>query len=126
MKYQQKRKLSRVISLAAYIALIAYYVISTLAQPYAEVGSLVIIGIKCLPLLGFGLAMYTQHLRQLAWMCFVLLIYFTIEVMYVPVNGALGALIITLLYTSTMLHIRWHNRAKEEANTAATVDQGLT
>jgi|TARA_B110001469_G_scaffold121663_1_gene131355 uncharacterized membrane protein len=126
MKYQQKRKLSRVISLAAYIALIAYYVISTLAQPYAEVGSLVIIGIKCFPLLGFGLAMYTQHLRQLAWMCFVLLIYFTIEVMYVPVNGALGALIITLLYTSTMLHIRWHNRAKEEANTTSTVDQGLT
>jgi uncharacterized membrane protein len=51
-------------------------------------------------------------------MCFVLLIYFTIEVMYVPVNGALGALIITLLYTSTMLHIRWHNRANDEANTA--------
>ena len=118
MQYQQKRKLSRVISVAAYVALIAYYVIGTFAQPYAEVGSMVIIGIKCFPLLGFGLAMYKQHLRQLAWMCFVLLIYFTIEIMYVPVNGALGALIITLLYTSTMLHIRWHNRANEEANVA--------
>jgi hypothetical protein len=37
--------------------------------------------------------------------------------MYVPVNGVLGAFIITLLYTSTMLHIRWHNRANEEAKT---------
>ena len=43
--------------------------------------------------------------------------------MYVPVNGALGALIITLLYTSTMLHIRWHNRAHEEANGLASMDQ---
>jgi uncharacterized membrane protein len=116
MLYQQKRKYSRAISVAAYTALLAYFVISTLAHPYAEIGSLVIIGIKCFPLLGFALAMYKQHLRQLAWMCFVLLIYFTIEVMYVPINGTLGALIITLLYTSTMLHIRWHNRANEEAN----------
>lgn len=115
MQYQQKRKLSRAISVGAYVALIAYYVISTYAQPYAEVGSLVIIGIKCFPLLGFGLAMYKQHLRQMAWMCFVLLIYFTIEIMYVPINGMLGAFIITVLYTTTMLHIRWHNRANEEA-----------
>ncbi|MDC9720871.1 MAG: DUF2069 domain-containing protein [Gammaproteobacteria bacterium] len=116
MQYQQKRKYSRAVSLAAYVALIAYLIISTLAHPYAEVSSIVIIGIKCFPLLGFALAMYKQHLRQLAWMCFVLLIYFTIEIMYVAVNGALGALIITLLYTSTMLHIRWHNRANEEAD----------
>ena len=115
MQYQQKRQYSRVISLSAYIALIAYFVISTLSHPYAEIGSIVIIGIKCFPLLGFALAMYKQHLRQLAWMCFVLLIYFTIEIMYVPINGVLGAFIITLLYTSTMLHIRWHNRANEEA-----------
>ena len=115
MQYQQKRQYSRVISLSAYIALIAYFVISTMAHPYAEIGSIVIIGIKCFPLLGFALAMYKQHLRQLAWMCFVLLIYFTIEIMYVPINGVLGAFIITLLYTSTMLHIRWHNRANEEA-----------
>ena len=115
MQYQQKRKYSRVLSVAAYIALIGYFIIGTLAQPYAEIGSIVIIGIKCFPLLGFALAMYQQHLRQLAWMCFVLLIYFTIEIMYVPVNGPLGAVIITLLYTSTMLHIRWHNRANEAA-----------
>ena len=123
MQYQQKRKFSRMVSVGAYIALITYFVISTLSQTYAEIGSLVIIGIKCFPLLGFGLAMYKQHLRQMAWMCFVLLIYFTIEIMYVPVNGALGALIITLLYTSTMLHIRWHNRAHEEANGLASMDQ---
>ncbi|MFT7178601.1 MAG: putative membrane protein [Oceanospirillaceae bacterium] len=115
MQYQQKRKYSRAVSVAAYAALIAYFVISTLVDPYEKVGSIVIIGIKCFPLLGFALAMYKEHLRQLAWMCFVLLIYFTIEVMYVPVNGALGAFIITLLYTSTMLHIRWHNRANEES-----------
>ena len=116
MQYQQKRKYSRAINVLAYLALIAYFIISTLSHPYAEIGSVVIIGIKCFPLLGFALAMYKQHLRQLAWLCFVLLIYFTIEVMYVPINGALGALLITILYTSTMLHIRWHNRANEEAN----------
>ena len=115
MQYQQKRKYSRFVSVAAYVALLAYLVISTLAHPYAEISSVVIIGIKCFPLLGFALAMYKQHLRQLAWMCFVLLIYFTIEIMYVPVNGPLGAFVITLLYTSTMLHIRWHNRANDEA-----------
>ena len=71
-------------------------------------------GLKCFPLLGFALAMYKQHLRQLAWMCFVLLIYFTIEIMYVPINGILGAFIISLLFITTMLHIRWHNRANEE------------
>jgi len=118
MSYQQKRKYSRALSVGAYIALLAYLIISTLTHPYADISSIVIIGIKCFPLLGFALAMYKQHLRQLAWMCFVLLIYFTIEVMYVPVNGALGAFIITLLYTSTMLHIRWHNRAGEEASTS--------
>lgn len=114
MLYQQKRKYSRTVSLAAYIALIAYFIISTLAHPFAGISSIVIIGIKSFPLLGFALAMYKQHLRQLAWMCFVLLIYFTMEIMYVQVNGVLGAFIITLLYTTTMLHIRWHNRANEE------------
>ena len=123
MQYQQKRKFSRMVSVGAYIALIAYFVTSTLSQTYAEISSLVIIGIKCFPLLGFGLAIYKQHLRQMAWMCFVLLIYFTIEIMYVPVNGALGALIITLLYTSTMVHIRWHNRARKEAKVLTSIDQ---
>ena len=32
MQYQQKRKYSRTVSLAAYIALLAYFVISTLAH----------------------------------------------------------------------------------------------
>ena len=116
MLYQQKRKYSRVVSLGAYIALLAYLIISTFSHPIAGVSAIVIIGIKCFPLLGFALAIYKQHLRQLAWMCFVLLIYFTIAVMYVPVTGPLGAFIITLLYTSTMLHIRWHNRAGEETS----------
>jgi uncharacterized membrane protein len=115
MTYQQKRKFSRVLSVGSYIALLAYLIISTLAQPYADISSVVIIGIKCFPLLGFALAMYKQHLRQLAWLCFVLLIYFTVAVIYVPVTGPMGVFIITLLYTSIMLHIRWHNRANEEA-----------
>ena len=116
MSYKQKRRYSRAISVGSYLALLAYFIIGTLSQTYNDAGSIVIIGIKCLPLLGFAIGVYTQHLRQLAWMCFGLLIYFTIEIMYVPVNGMLGAFIITLLYTSTMLHIRWHNRANEETN----------
>jgi len=116
MTYQQKRKFSRVLSVGSYIALLAYLIISTLTQPYEDISSVVIIGIKCFPLLGFALAIYKQHLRQLAWLCFVLLIYFTVAVIYVPVTGPMGVFIITLLYTSIMLHIRWHNRANEEAN----------
>jgi len=115
MLYQQKRKYSRAVSVGAYIALLAYLVISSFSHPLDGTSYVVIVGIKCFPLLGFALAMYKQHLRQMAWMCFVLLIYFTIAVMYVPVTGPLGAFIITLLYTSSMLHIRWHNRAGEEA-----------
>ncbi len=118
MQYQQKRKYSRVISVSAYIALMAYLVISTMASEATGFGLITIIGIKCFPLLGFAFAVYIQHLRQLAWMCFILLIYFTLEVIPGPENGFLGALIITLLYASTMFHIRWHNRANEEAKAA--------
>ena len=111
MDYSQKRHYSRIASVGSYWGLIGYYAISPFIYPTDGVSPFLIIGVTTLPLIGFAPGVMRENRRALAFMCFVLLIYFTLAVvMWTPQSWLSMALIVTL-FTSAMTHIRWHNRA---------------
>ncbi len=111
MEYSQKRRYSRAVSLASYWGLLGYFCISPFIYPVAGTHPLLIIAVKTLPLIAFAPGVLAQNRRHLAWLCFVLLIYFTFTVaMWQPQSGVTMALIVSL-FVSAMMHSRWHNRA---------------
>jgi len=111
MEYSQKRRYSRFASLAGYWGLLGYFCASPFLYPIADTNPLVIIVVKVLPLLAFAPGLIKENRRTLAWLCFVLLIYFIFTVaMWQPQSWATMVLIVSL-FISSMMHIRWHNRA---------------
>jgi len=111
MEYLHKRRYSRIASLTSYWGLLGYFCASPLLYPVADTNPILIIAVKVLPLLAFAPGLMRENRRTLAWLCFVLLIYFTFNVaMWQPQNWASMVLIVNL-FISAMMHIRWHNRA---------------
>ncbi len=120
MTYQQKRRISFALSHISYWALIAYLLFSPLAfttisfttDPTTTGTSPLLIGIiKALPLLGFATAIIKQNKRQLAWLCFTLLIYFTLTIAFWQPQSIMTIILISSCFICAMVHIRWHNRA---------------
>ena len=111
MDYAQKRRYSRVASLASYAGLLGYFAISPLLNPIEGANPLVISSIQILPLLAFAPGLIKQNRRSLAWLCFVLLIYFIFTVAMWQPQSAITMALIVALFISAMMHIRWHNRA---------------
>lgn len=111
MDYAHKRRYSRVASLASYAGLIGYLAISPVLHPIAGANPLLISAIKTLPLLAFAPGLIKQNRRSLAWLCFVLLIYFMFTVAMWQPQSAITMVLIVSLFISAMMHIRWHNRA---------------
>lgn len=81
-------------------------------------GSLmVVLLIKLLPLLAFLPGLLARRIRTTTWMCFVLLIYLVIGVLYSFQPGVEGSfalirtLLLTTLFTSSLFFIRWEHQA---------------
>ena len=111
MDYQQKRRYSFVANLVFYWALVAYLLLSPFLFSTSGANPMLIACIKSLPILAFASAVIKQNKRQLAWLCFTLLIYFTFTIALWQPQSIIAATLISGCFMSAMVHIRWHNRA---------------
>ena len=113
MDYTTKRRYSRILSIALYTTLLAYLIITTLNHPLIA-NVWIVIGIKTLPLLLFLPGMIKQQLLSMTWLSFLLLIYFIFAVPATSTSDWTLAVLISALFISVLLHIRWHSRARSD------------
>ncbi|MDF1642883.1 MAG: DUF2069 domain-containing protein [Pseudomonadales bacterium] len=71
------------------------------------------LAIKLIPLLMFMPGLIQGSGRTHAWLCFVVLVYFTLGILELfsltsKLEGALITLFSTILFISSTLYIRWH------------------
>jgi uncharacterized membrane protein len=97
------------------LALILYFSLGTLwLAPPAKANPWVIWLVQTAPLLCFVPGILSGRPRTHAWLCFVILLYFTTGVTTAmggyPLQGGLLALLTTALFTSAMLFSRWKSQ----------------
>lgn len=69
---------SRRVILVCYYALIGYFLLSSIMYySNIQLATIVVWLIQVLPLLLFAAGLHRSHLRTYAWLCFVILLYFT-------------------------------------------------
>jgi uncharacterized membrane protein len=104
----------KIISDINYLLLIATLILFTFVGIRPDEAALwAMLAIKTLPLLVFIPGLIQGSDKTHAWLCFVILIYFTLGVLELfstrnRLEGALITLFSTLLFISSTLYIRWH------------------
>lgn len=118
--YASLAVISRRVMLVSYAAVLMVIALGTLVKPSCDREPSVIIWLLySLPLLAFLPAVLSSSRRTLAWMCFVLLMYFLFAVLSaftcVALLANLEVGLVVVLFIATMLHIRWHSLASKQA-----------
>ncbi len=103
---------TRLVILATYYALIAYFLVGNVIF-FQGIGlaAITVWLVQIVPLLLFSVGLHRTHLRTYAWMCFVVLLYFThgVLVAFDPPRLWLGLLQISLcviMFSFLILFIR--------------------
>ncbi len=108
-----KLAVSRFLTLASYLGLLALLLAGlVLFPPPEEARFAVILAVLWLPLLVFLPFIWLKQPRAHAWLCFVSLLYFTngVTTAFVPGKASLGliqVLLTTTLFIAAMLYGRW-------------------
>lgn len=116
MHLSQKASLAGWITRLTYIGLLAFYSVRLLIlAPASSNNPWVIWLIYFLPLLGFAPAVLTGKPRPHAWLCFMLLLYFTGAVLTaiqptLAIYGWIESLLICVLFISAMMFARWQSQ----------------
>ena len=102
--------------LFSYASLLVLYVLTLLMYPSCgRSGNLLIAGLHLVPLLCFLPSLMRQHIRSYVWFCFMLLGYFLVAVPNAlgcsTVLNILEPILVVVLFTAAMMHVRWRSRA---------------
>ena len=103
---------SRLVVLVSYYALLGYFLLSSLLYySRLNLAAIAVWLVQILPLLLFASGLHRNRLRTYAWMCFVILLYFThgVLVAFDPSRRWLGFLQVALcvnLFVFLLLFIR--------------------
>ena len=116
MTLDTKARLSGLITQLSFFGLLIFYTLRFLyLAPAPTEHPWVIWLIHLLPLIGFSPAVIRGTPRPHAWLCFVLLLYFTGSVLtaiqpHLAIYGWIESLLIVTLFTSAMLFARWQSQ----------------
>ncbi|MCV6590932.1 MAG: DUF2069 domain-containing protein [Marinobacterium sp.] len=111
-----KVRLSRILTIASYTGLLALFVAwYTVLAPVPDANPWVIIGVQSALLLAFLPTIISGRPRGHAWLCFIVLVYFTHAVLVATnPNSQLIGLIYSgltgILFTAAMYYTRWKAR----------------
>lgn len=126
-----KTRASRILTLASYFGLLLLFTLwYMLILPAQAEHPWVIWLVHVVPLAAFMPVVIKGYPRGHAWLCFVLLIYFTEAVLasLVPATRWLGLIDVALLFTlftSAMMFARWQSRlAKSQKHAQQNAAQG--
>ncbi len=113
---RQKLARSKPLSLSLLLGLIVVYVLSSVQS---ENFYWTLLLIPCLSLLMFLPGMLKNHARSYDWLCFVLLIHFTVGVTnamseHASWNDYVQTLFTTVLFISAMMTSRWQKAVQQE------------
>ncbi|MDG9671509.1 MULTISPECIES: DUF2069 domain-containing protein [unclassified Hahella] len=122
MSLSQKVKIARSTVTASYLILTLLVLFSTWQSisQNTETSWLLIVSVKCLPLLAFFPAVYLGHVRGLIWLCFVLCLYFIRAVgdyaagQNLMISGALAVMSV-ILFSTILCFIKWNAQARRAA-----------
>lgn len=117
--YTPYARIARYSMWSGYIALLLVTTFTTLITPTCERETNVVIWLlHWVPLLAFLPALIRERVRACAWLCFVLIIYFLTAVPVAfactSVVSVAEVVVVTLLFVSTMMYIRWQSRWKKQ------------
>jgi len=127
MQLACKTRISRLLTLLSYFALLLHFTLWYLwLQPAPSDHPWVIWLVHLLPLAAFAPVILSGAPRGHAWLCFALLIYFleaVLAAMVPPTRwlGLIEALLLTTLFTSAMLYARWKSQLIRTQSNAAAV-----
>ena len=116
MNLEQKAKISGLIVRLSFFGLLLFYTLRFLwLSPAQTSNPWVIWLIYLLPLIGFTPAVIRGAARPHAWLCFVLLLYFTGAVLTavqpaLSIYGWIESILIALLFTAAMMFARWQSQ----------------
>lgn len=116
MTLETKVRLTRTVSLLSYIGLLALFVAWYLVlAPVPGANPWVIIGVQSSLLLAFIPTMISGRPRGHAWLCFVILLYFSHAVLVAanPASQLIGltySILTGTLFASAMYYTRWRAR----------------
>ncbi len=117
MTIQQKAALTGRLTKACFFGLLALYTLRfMILAPASSEHPWVIWLLYTLPLLGFAPAVLKGTPRPHAWLCFVLLLYFTGAVLTaiqpkLAIYGWIECGLIATLFTSAMMFARWQSQS---------------
>jgi len=112
----QRAEVARKLTLALYAGLLGLMTLSTLSTEYEQARVQVfVLLLQVLPLLGFLPGMIKRKFKSYLWLCFVLLVYFTVIVtrLFMPEAGWMEYLQLSfevLLFISSMIYARWRQQ----------------
>jgi uncharacterized membrane protein len=111
---ENKVRLSRQVMLVCYATLLTLYLVDTILGDYPteKVRAFVLL-IKIVPLILFSPGLLRGAYKTCLWLCFVLLIYFTVNVthLFMPDPDWLDfaeTVLLVLLFITAMMYARWH------------------
>jgi len=120
MTLETKVKITRSLTLVSYFGLLALFVAWYLVlAPVPDANPWVIIGVQSALLLCFLPTIISGRPRGHAWLCFVVLIYFTHGVLVAtnPASAEIGlaySLLSGLLFAAAMYYTRWRARLNKK------------
>ncbi|WP_299181570.1 DUF2069 domain-containing protein [uncultured Neptuniibacter sp.] len=118
--YKTKSRFSRIVCLASYLGLMAWFTLWHLFLIPVPTGNPWVIWlIHMAPLLAFSHVMITGKPRGHAWLCFVLLLLFIQAVLSASnpntvVYGLGYSILVSTLFTSAMMYTRWRARYNKQ------------
>ena len=120
MTLETKVKLTRSLTLVSYFGLLALFIAwYTVLAPVPDANPWVIIGIQSALLLCFLPTVISGRPRGHAWLCFVVLVYFTHAVLVAtnPASANIGlaySILTGILFGSATYYIRWRARLNRQ------------
>ena len=105
--------LSKIVTLTCYTLLIALYTITTLLGDYEKTRvQLFLLGLQVIPLLCLLSGILKESYKAHLWLCFILLLYFTVVVtrLFMPnvaIEDWIELSLLSVLFIASMMFARW-------------------